>query len=864
MAANWERAARQVRDVQTRAQRSGGWRAAHEEARAIWRETPGYEHLAEGIQLSRAQAGNVPQHILNLINNARAREFWGADPALAGGGGPGGGDGGGGPGGGGGGGGDSTFVAATQHMLTRFSTPYVAWQALSGGLPGQDAAATTAFATDRLLRSTGAAKDTFDDLADSISHLAGVSDITKDRFSEMALAVAKTAGKVTAQEAMQTAEEAVQAGRGFGLEDQVMPQWLAEMRWQEAGVTKDLLPLIGAAVAKAQMPGRSEELLRGILGHTEKMQAQLGRGIDVTQYADTVASMSGFAAENQYPGMKGQGSMSMLERMDAAFANPDSEAKELFWSEFLESKGITDAAAQKTFRAGGLSSHPDLLREIPEFLEKRRGTTKAAGKDYTTLSIANLLGIPIGQAQFFEDWVARGGKGLASDLPNWLKGRGFSTDLLKPGTVADVGDLFAVATSEAARKGDYSGLKGLGARYLTEEERAALGPGPNEKWVDALLKKLVQGRDDTDADANRARITAASNALQAGGELVNKGANIFADAVQSYALATDALNRWLNEKFGLDLPTMSDEEREAARKAWERTHKRGEAVTGAAGAVIGAKDWVGSMFGSGSVGADTIPLTGVKLSEADTARVARVMGYRDMVVEEATKEGVDPAWALGMMHQESGGNPNAVSSAGAEGLMQLMPDTARAYGVKDAFDPRDNVRGGVKYMKDLLKRYGGMRYATAAYNAGETKVDKFGGEHRLAKWQETKTHNRRVHEMTSVYTNLLKPPPKPTETPAGPPKPATTPAGSPEPPKVPADGLGADPTTGLWGWPRGVNGVGEGRMMPGPQMPFQATIEVVQRTDTGEIAQRDTRRLVGASFPTPAHLAPSYHATAHA
>lgn len=80
-----------------------------------------------------------------------------------------------------------------------------------------------------------------------------------------------------------------------------------------------------------------------------------------------------------------------------------------------------------------------------------------------------------------------------------------------------------------------------------------------------------------------------------------------------------------------------------------------------------------------------------------------------------------------MIMRESSGNASAVSSKGAAGLMQLMPDTAKAMGVSDPFDPRESILGGAKYLRSLLDRFKDLRMALAAYNAGPTRVAKYGG-----------------------------------------------------------------------------------------------------------------------------------------
>lgn len=100
--------------------------------------------------------------------------------------------------------------------------------------------------------------------------------------------------------------------------------------------------------------------------------------------------------------------------------------------------------------------------------------------------------------------------------------------------------------------------------------------------------------------------------------------------------------------------------------------------------------------------------------------------YRTAAVEEALRQGVDPHLILRQMGAESAGNPGAVSSKGARGLMQLMPATAAELGV-DPSDPAENLRGGVTYMKQQLDRFGDPRLAAAAYNAGPGAVQRYGG-----------------------------------------------------------------------------------------------------------------------------------------
>jgi soluble lytic murein transglycosylase-like protein len=101
----------------------------------------------------------------------------------------------------------------------------------------------------------------------------------------------------------------------------------------------------------------------------------------------------------------------------------------------------------------------------------------------------------------------------------------------------------------------------------------------------------------------------------------------------------------------------------------------------------------------------------------------------DKLVEQSSQqEGVKPELIRGVIAQESGAHPCAVSWKGAQGLMQLMPATSEQFGVKDPFDPRQNVEAGTKLLKQLLTKYNNdVSLALAAYNAGEGRVDKDGG-----------------------------------------------------------------------------------------------------------------------------------------
>lgn len=101
-----------------------------------------------------------------------------------------------------------------------------------------------------------------------------------------------------------------------------------------------------------------------------------------------------------------------------------------------------------------------------------------------------------------------------------------------------------------------------------------------------------------------------------------------------------------------------------------------------------------------------------------------------------------------VIHTESGFDPQARSGPGAQGLMQLMPATAKRYNVSNAWDPTQNINAGAKHLRYLMKRYGDLSLALAAYNAGEGNVDKYGG---IPPFAETQDYVERV---TGRYTRL--------------------------------------------------------------------------------------------------------------
>jgi hypothetical protein len=127
-----------------------------------------------------------------------------------------------------------------------------------------------------------------------------------------------------------------------------------------------------------------------------------------------------------------------------------------------------------------------------------------------------------------------------------------------------------------------------------------------------------------------------------------------------------------------------------------------------------------------------------------------------IIFRAGEQSGIDPRFIHAVIKQESKYDPKAVSAAGAQGLMQLMPATAKRFGLKDPFDPAANVAAGTKYLKWLLERFDGdVSLALAGYNAGEGSVDKYKG---VPPYGETQNYVKRiVSNYGKTYHPVLSP-----------------------------------------------------------------------------------------------------------
>ncbi|UCG63230.1 MAG: lytic transglycosylase domain-containing protein [Candidatus Zixiibacteriota bacterium] len=135
-----------------------------------------------------------------------------------------------------------------------------------------------------------------------------------------------------------------------------------------------------------------------------------------------------------------------------------------------------------------------------------------------------------------------------------------------------------------------------------------------------------------------------------------------------------------------------------------------------------------------------------------TVKTDPILSNYGRYIERAARlTDLDPALIISVIKVESNGNPRAVSSAGAKGLMQLIDSTAADYGVREVFDPEQNIEAGSRYLKAQLERFGSLRLALAAYNAGPENVKKHGG---VPPFKETQAYVEKVIDTLGMVSRI--------------------------------------------------------------------------------------------------------------
>jgi soluble lytic murein transglycosylase-like protein len=144
---------------------------------------------------------------------------------------------------------------------------------------------------------------------------------------------------------------------------------------------------------------------------------------------------------------------------------------------------------------------------------------------------------------------------------------------------------------------------------------------------------------------------------------------------------------------------------------------------------------------------DPPPASQAQATDPRDTSILQSTPYGEIISALSEAHGVDPLLVRALIQVESNYQPRARSSKGAMGLMQIMPATARAYRVRNPYDPKTNIEVGVRRLKDLLDRWGAVDLALAAYNAGEGAVQKFKG---IPPYRETRSYVSRILALAGI------------------------------------------------------------------------------------------------------------------
>lgn len=159
---------------------------------------------------------------------------------------------------------------------------------------------------------------------------------------------------------------------------------------------------------------------------------------------------------------------------------------------------------------------------------------------------------------------------------------------------------------------------------------------------------------------------------------------------------------------------------------------------------------MGTMLGVNNTGTKSFnKVLDEKIKEAEKPVSKKDDSSIEKLIEKYSKENnLNKDLVNAVIKTESNYDTEAVSRAGAQGLMQLMPLTAQSLGVNDPFDPEQNIAGGTKYLRNLINRYNSVELGLAAYNAGPNTVNKYGG---VPPYEETRNYVKKVLELQGGY-----------------------------------------------------------------------------------------------------------------
>jgi Rod binding domain-containing protein len=129
----------------------------------------------------------------------------------------------------------------------------------------------------------------------------------------------------------------------------------------------------------------------------------------------------------------------------------------------------------------------------------------------------------------------------------------------------------------------------------------------------------------------------------------------------------------------------------------------------------------------------------------------RIGQFKDVISDAASQNGIDINIIKAVIAAESAGKPDAVSSAGAKGLMQIMDGTASELGIENVFNPKENIQGGSKYLKNMIDKFGNLELGLAAYNSGAANIDKYGG---IPPFPETQSYVKKVKNYIQMFNTM--------------------------------------------------------------------------------------------------------------